>query len=37
MGCLFANFAGFFPRLAVLLIWLAQPVLFSAAFDGFWL
>lgn len=37
MGCLFAIFAGLFPRLAVLLIWLARPVLFSAAFGGFWL
>ncbi len=37
MGCLFAIFAGMFPRLAVLLIWLARPILFSAAFGGFWL
>jgi hypothetical protein len=35
MGCLFAVFAGLFPRLAVLFIWLARPVRFSVAFDGF--
>lgn len=37
MGCLFAIFAGLFPRLGVLLIWLARPVYFNAAFGGFWL
>src|SRR4051794_17862730 len=37
MGCLFAIFAGAFPRLGVLFIWLARPVLFSAAFGGAWL
>ncbi|KJH71046.1 hypothetical protein [Aliterella atlantica] len=37
MGCLFAIFAGLFPRLGVLLIWLARPVLFTAAFGGFFL
>jgi hypothetical protein len=37
MGCLFALFAGAFPRLGVLFIWLARPALFSAAFGGFWL
>jgi hypothetical protein len=37
MGCLFAMFAGLFPRLGVLFIWLARPILFSAAFGGFWL
>jgi hypothetical protein len=37
MGCLFAVFAGFFPRLAVLFIWLARPALFNAAFGGAWL
>jgi hypothetical protein len=31
MGCLFALFAGFFPRFAVLFIWLARPALFNAA------
>jgi hypothetical protein len=36
MACLFAVFAGFFPRLAVLFIWIARPTLFSAAFGGSW-
>ncbi len=31
MGCLFVVFASFFPRLAVLFIWLARPALFNAA------
>jgi hypothetical protein len=31
MGCLFGIFAAFFPRIAVFLIWLARPALFSAA------
>jgi len=30
-------FAGLFPRLASLFIWLARPGLFSAAFNGSWL
>jgi hypothetical protein len=37
VGCLFALFAGFFPRIAVFLIWLARPTLFLAAFGGSWL
>lgn len=37
MGCLFAIFAGMFPRIGVFLLWLARPVLFSAAFGGSWL
>jgi hypothetical protein len=37
MGCLFLVFAGAFPRLGVLFIWLARPALFSAAFGGAWL
>src|SRR2546421_9284386 len=37
MGCLFVIFAGAFPRLAVLFIWLARPALFGAAFGGAWL
>jgi hypothetical protein len=37
MGCLFAIFAGCFPRVATLLIWLARPSLFDAAFSGSWL
>ncbi|MFI7690388.1 hypothetical protein ACIBQ6_15025 [Nonomuraea sp. NPDC049655] len=32
MGCLFAIFAGLFPRLAVFIIWVARPALVSAAF-----
>jgi hypothetical protein len=36
MGCLFAVFAGFFPRIAVFLIWIARPTLFAAAFGGSW-
>jgi hypothetical protein len=34
MRCLTALFAGFFPRLATLLIWVARPVEFRAAFGG---
>jgi hypothetical protein len=37
MPCLFAMFAGFFPRLGTLFIWLARPTMFSAAFGGSWL
>ncbi len=37
MGCLFLLFAGAFPRLGVLFIWLARPQLFSAAFGGAWI
>lgn len=37
MPCLFALMAGFFPRLGTLLIWLARPNMFSAAFGGSWL
>jgi hypothetical protein len=37
MGCLFAIFAGIFPRLASMFIWLARPTLFAAAFGGSWL
>src|SRR6476659_7533826 len=36
MGCLFVLFAGMFPRLGVLFIWLARPNLFLAAFGGAW-
>jgi hypothetical protein len=36
MPCLFAVFAGFFPRIAVLFMWIARPTLFSAAFGGSW-
>jgi hypothetical protein len=37
MGCLFAIFAGAFPRIATAILWLARPMLFSAAFGGAWL
>ena len=33
MGCLFAMFAGIFPRLALFMVWIVRPVLVSAAFD----
>jgi len=33
VGCLFALFAGVFPRLALFIIWVARPVLVDAAFD----
>jgi hypothetical protein len=36
MGCLFALFAGFFPRLALFIIWVARPALVGAAF-GTWI
>jgi hypothetical protein len=34
MGCLFAIFAGLFPRVALLIIWIARPARVDAAFDG---
>jgi hypothetical protein len=37
VGCLFAVFAGFFPRLATLFLWLARPAMVNAAFGGSWL
>jgi hypothetical protein len=37
VGCLFAVFAGLFPRFAVLFLWIARPTMFSAAFGGSWL
>ena len=36
MPCLFAMMAGFFPRLATLLLWIARPNMVSNAFNG-WL
>ena len=33
MGCLFALFAGFFPRFGLFIIWIARPALVNAAFD----
>ena len=35
-GCLLAMFMGMFPRAGTLLIWLARPQYFSAAFGGSW-
>jgi hypothetical protein len=32
MGCLFAIFAGIFPRLGLFIIWILRPVLVDAAF-----
>jgi hypothetical protein len=34
MGCLFALFAGFFPRLAFFMVWILRPRLVDAAFDN---
>ena len=36
MPCLFAMFAGIFPRLGTLFIWIARPAMFNAAFKGSW-
>ena len=33
MGCIFALFAGIFPRLALLILWIARPARVDAAFD----
>lgn len=33
MGCFFALFAGIFPRLGLLMVWIARPKLVDAAFD----
>ena len=35
MGCLLAMFGGLFPRLALLIIWIARPALVGAAFNTF--
>ena len=35
MGCLLAIFAGIFPRLAVLILWIARPERIDAAFSTF--
>jgi hypothetical protein len=35
LGCLLAIFAGFFPRLALLVLWIARPALVAAAFNTF--
>jgi hypothetical protein len=34
MGCLFAIFAGLFPRLALLIVWIARPNLVDRAFTS---
>jgi hypothetical protein len=34
VGCLFAIFAGLFPRVGLLIIWIARPARVDAAFDG---
>ena len=36
MGCLFVLFAGAFPRLADIFLWLARPEQFTAPFGGGW-
>lgn len=36
MPCLFAVMAGFFPRIADLILWLARPTMFTAPFNGNW-
>jgi hypothetical protein len=35
MGCLFALLGGLFPRLALLIVWIARPALVDAAFNTF--
>jgi hypothetical protein len=35
MGCLLAIFGGIFPRLAVLIFWIARPERIDAAFSTF--
>ena len=35
MGCLFAMFGGLFPRLGLLILWIARPALVDAAFNTF--
>jgi hypothetical protein len=36
MVCLFALFAGLFPRIADVILWIARPVMFNTAFKGSW-
>ena len=36
MGCLFVIFAGAFPRVADIFLWIARPQLFLAPFNGSW-
>ena len=35
MGCIFALFGGLFPRLALLIVWIARPAMVGAAFGTF--
>jgi hypothetical protein len=35
MGCLFVMFGGLFPRLALLVLWIARPAFVDAAFNTF--
>ena len=35
MGCLFVLLGGAFPRLALLILWIARPSLVAAAFNTF--
>jgi hypothetical protein len=35
MGCRFALMAGVFPRLALVIVWVARPARVDAAFDTF--
>ena len=35
MGCLFALIGGLFPRLALVIVWIARPARIDAAFDTF--
>ena len=37
MPCLLALMAAFFPRIAMVVVWLARPALVTAAFGGSWL
>lgn len=37
MPCCFAVFAGIFPRIGTIILWLARPSMFSAAFNNRWL
>ncbi len=34
MGCLFVLLAGVFPRLALLIVWIARPAMVNAAFSS---
>ncbi len=36
MPCLFALMAGFFPRIADIILWIARPTMFTAPFNGNW-